>query len=325
MPKHKILFFLFLAILFIASCKKKTNYEVDVSSVTSSAKIIAFNNTFYNKSKSLATIKKQYPILFDDTEDSVWEARRIDTLELSIQKNVIATHGNYGELETKLQDFFKHIKYYYPRFKEPTIYLYSSKLEDFSEPIIYINDQRGNFLFISIDCFLGEKNKYYTSFPSYISKRMNPDNLFALLSEKIAEEIIPKSTSNINFLASILYQGKKMILADAFLPKIANHLKIGYTQKEIEWCKENEKNIWRFFVDGNYFYNPDPKLNQRFIDLSPFSKFYTEIDAESPGSIGTWLGWEIAKSYLQNNKTTVQEFISITDENLILKNSGYNP
>ena len=32
-----------------------------------------------------------------------------------------------------------------------------------------------------------------------------------------------------------------------------------------------------------------PLLIQRFIDPAPFSKFYLEIDNQSPGRIGVWM------------------------------------
>jgi hypothetical protein len=319
------LLFSILIFSLLFSCGRKPNYNVDVSNIELKTEVVAFNDDFYNSNKELQSIKSQHAILFDNTEDAIWEAKRKDSLELSIQKQIKMVYSDYTNLKNKLNDFFKHIKYYYPKFIAPKVYFYTSKLEDFADPITYVNDQRGNYLFISIDCFLGETNKYYASFPDYIKKRMTPDGLLALSCEKIAEKILPKNDTNISFLSAIIYQGKKMILASAFLPHFEEYQKIGYTKKEMEWCKKNEKDIWNFFVSENAFYSPDPKLIERFIELSPFSKFYTEIDAESPGSIGTWLGWEIANAYLSNNKSAIQEFISITDANLILKKSGYNP
>ena len=35
-----------------------------------------------------------------------------------------------------------------------------------------------------------------------------------------------------------------------------------------------------------------------FFDASPFSKFYLEIDNQSPGRIGRWIGWQIVRSYM---------------------------
>jgi hypothetical protein len=35
---------------------------------------------------------------------------------------------------------------------------------------------------------------------------------------------------------------------------------------------------------------------------SGFSKFYLEIDNESPGQVGGWIGWQIVRSYMKTMK-----------------------
>ncbi len=320
--KYKIVLF-FVGFILI-SCNKEKNLAIDVSKIKTNIKVVAFNDEFYNSKNTLVSLKKKHSLLFDDTEDNVWEQKRKNTVELAIQKEIKKKYGNYGNLKESLRLLFKHIKYYYPQIKEPKVYLYSSNLEDFNDPITYVNDERGNFLFISIDCFL-TNSKFYNSFPVYIKERMTMDTMIPLVCEKIAETIVPKNLKNSNFLSLIILQGKKLILADAFLPNLEDYTKILYSQKEMNWSLANEKNIWNYFIAQNYLYSPEQKLSQRFIDIAPFSKFYTDIDVESPGSIGIWIGWRIAKAYLNNNDVSLQEFISIDDANVILKNSRYNP
>jgi hypothetical protein len=35
---------------------------------------------------------------------------------------------------------------------------------------------------------------------------------------------------------------------------------------------------------------------------APFSKFYLEIDNDSPGRIGAWIGWQMVRSYMKNKQ-----------------------
>jgi uncharacterized protein YjaZ len=65
-------------------------------------------------------------------------------------------------------------------------------------------------------------------------------------------------------------------------------------------------------------------LPNQFINLAPFSKFYLEIDNESPGRIGRWIGWQIVRSYMENNKIALQEMLK-KDEKEIFENSKYKP
>ena len=44
-------------------------------------------------------------------------------------------------------------------------------------------------------------------------------------------------------------------------------------------------------------------LRSRFLSESPYSKFNLDIDKQSPGAIGRWLGYKIVDSYM--NQTTI--------------------
>ncbi|MDA0201197.1 MAG: gliding motility lipoprotein GldB, partial [Bacteroidetes bacterium] len=72
-------------------------------------------------------------------------------------------------------------------------------------------------------------------------------------------------------------------------------------------------------------FNTQPSLSKRFVDPAPFSKFYLEIDNESPGRIGIWLGWQIIKSYMERHpKTEIQALLNLPAQTLFSK-SNYKP
>lgn len=128
-----------------------------------------------------------------------------------------------------------------------------------------------------------------------------------------------------SLLGLMVYFGKDLYMKDLFLPDATDAAKIGYTQQEIDWAKVNEEEMWRYFVERNLLYNTDPKLYDRFIGPAPFSKFYLELDNESPGRLGRWLGWQIVRAYMENNKdVTLQELLQM-DAKTIFENSKYKP
>jgi energy-coupling factor transporter ATP-binding protein EcfA2 len=104
----------------------------------------------------------------------------------------------------------------------------------------------------------------------------------------------------------------------------AVQLSIGYLPEQITWCQENESYIWRYFIEKELLYSTDSKLPNRFTNMAPFSKFYLEIDNESPGRVGQWIGWQIVRSFMQNNKVSMQEMIKM-DAKELFKKSKYKP
>ena len=71
-------------------------------------------------------------------------------------------------------------------------------------------------------------------------------------------------------------------------------------------------------------YESNVKNEFRFINEAPFSKFYLEIDNESPGRVGQWLGWQIVRSYMENNDVSLDQLL-VTDAKTIFEKSKYKP
>ena len=115
-----------------------------------------------------------------------------------------------------------------------------------------------------------------------------------------------------------------MYLKDVLLPDYSDAEKMGYTPEQIKWCEENESYMWRYFIEGELLYSADQKLVTRFINPAPFSKFYLEIDNESPGQVGAWIGWQMVRSYMENNKVPVADLLK-TDAKEIFSKSKYKP
>ena len=82
--------------------------------------------------------------------------------------------------------------------------------------------------------------------------------------------------------------------------------------------------MWSYLVEEKLLYDNNIKNYQRFIEDAPFTKFYLEIDRESPGRVGQWLGWQIVKSYMENNEVTLDQLLK-TEPTTIFNKSKYKP
>jgi uncharacterized protein YjaZ len=122
----------------------------------------------------------------------------------------------------------------------------------------------------------------------------------------------------------MIYYGKQLYLKDILLPDYSDAEKIGYTPAQDQWCKENESYIWRYFIDENLLYDSDSRLPNRFINIAPFSKFYLEIDNDSPGRVGQWIGWQIVRSFMKNNEVSLNDMLKLDSKELFEK-SKYKP
>ncbi|AZA84873.1 gliding motility protein GldB [Chryseobacterium lactis] len=311
-------------VLGLDSCKKEpeNQWKVEIKETTEKADVTDISKEFYNPAIPLEQFKAQFPWFQGTVSDEDFGKRRTDAEEIKIYKEAIGKIDQ-AKLQKELQGLFSHIKYYFPQFKSPKVYLFSSALQMVQDPIIY--DSKTNLLFIDITGFMGDGNPHYKGLELYFQKSMNPQNIVPKVSQIFAENIVTESPDHQKFIDQIILNGKVMILQDAFLPDFPDYLKMNYTQKQYDWAKSNEANIWNYFVESNLIFGDDPRLGERFIAPGPFSKFYTEIDNESSPQIGIFTGWQICKAYLKEKPDTKLTAFLKMDATTIFNQSGYKP
>lgn len=318
-----IVLFLIFSVMFF-SCKKKNEnlWNQSIESNKESVAIVDISKDYFDNRIDTETFKQKYPWFQGTVSDADFEARRSDESEQKIYKEAVSKIEQ-NKLKSDLSELFSRIKFYFPEFQNPKVFLFSSNLQMVKTPIFYgAND---NLLFIDISSFMGDNNPNYKGLERYFQKSMNPQNIVPKISQVISEQFIPANIEHQKFLDFLVYNGKMMLLQDAFLPNYSNHLKINYTPKQYEWASSNESNIWNFFVENNLIFSDDAKLQERFIAPGPFSKFYTEIDNESSPQIGIFIGWQICKKFFHKNpETKLQDFLNM-NANDIFNQSQYKP
>lgn len=312
-----------ILVFSLNSCKKEqeSQWKVEIEKPAEKVQVVDISKMFYDKNVPLDQFKGSFPWFQGTVPDEDFAKRRADANEIKIYNEAIHKI-DVQKLQTELQELFSHIKYYYPKFKSPKVYLFSSALQMAQDPIIY--DEKTGFLFIDITGFMGDGNANYKGLELYFQKSMNPANIVPKVSQIFAENIVTGSTEQ-KFVDQLILNGKIMTLQDAFLPNFPDYLKMNYTAKQYDWAVANEANIWNYFVENNLIFSDDPRLVERFISPGPFSKFYTEIDNESSPQIGIFTGWQVCKSYLkQNPETKLLDFLKL-DAQTIFNKSGYKP
>lgn len=312
-----------ILVLSLDSCKKEqeSQWKVEIEKPAEKVQVVDISKMFYDKNVPLEQFKTSFPWFQGTVSDEDFSKRRTDANEVKIYNEAIHKI-DVNKLQTELQELFSHIKYYYPKFTSPKVYLFSSALQMAQDPIIY--DEKSGFLFIDITGFMGDGNVNYKGLEQYFQKSMNPANIVPKVSQIFAENIVTASSQQ-KFVDQLILNGKIMTLQDAFLPNFPDYLKMSYTKKQYDWAVTNEANIWNYFVESNLIFSDDPRLVERFISPGPFSKFYTEIDNESSPQIGIFTGWQICKSYLkQNPETKLLDFLKM-DAQTIFNKAGYKP
>ena len=324
MKFFKYLLFSAAFLMGINSCTKdpKDLWNVEIKNSGENVEIIDISKELYDAKVPLQNFTEKYPWFQGTVPDQDFNDRRTDPEEAKIYKEAIAKI-DLKKLSVELGEMFSHIKYYYPEFKIPKVFIYSSALQSIMDPIFYQPDE--NLLFIDITGFMGDNNPNYKAVEHYFQVSMNPNNILPKVAETFAIYFVKPDNEQQKFIDQIIYEGKLLTLQDAFLPKEPDFLKIGYTPAQYEWAEANEANIWNYFVENNLVFSDDVRLGERFIKPGPFSKFYTEIDNDSSPRIGIYSGWQICKKFYEKKpETKLQDFLKMNAQE-IFNQSNYKP
>lgn len=316
MKKHFILFFLFIALL---SCDKQSKVEKAVEEIPMNVEVERFDKQFFEtKPQDLQKLKENYPMFFPaGTPDDVWIEKMQNPQWRELYTEVEKKYSNFEPQKAELEDVLKHIKYYYPKTHTPKIVTLISEM-DYHNKVIYAD----SLVLVSLELYLGQDHKFY-DFPLYLTQNFEPRQMAPDLATAFLERRIPPPNDN-TLLSQMVYFGKELYMKDLFLPEYTDAEKIGYKPEQITWCEENESYIWRYFIESKLLYDTDSKLPNRFINPAPFSKFYLEIDNDSPGRIGQWIGWQMVRSFMENNEVAPQEMLKL-DAREIFERSRYKP
>ncbi|MCT4628927.1 gliding motility lipoprotein GldB [Winogradskyella sp.] len=308
--------------LFFVSCNEDSKLENEISNIDLDFVVERFDKIEYAASpKDLPKLKETFPFLFSKKiHDSVWVNRLEDTLQNEILTEVNKAFNDFKEAETDLTRLFKHLKYYDKVFSVPRVVTLTNYVQ-YRDNVIVTD----SIVLIALDNYLGSNHKFYVDggIPAYISSNMKSSQIICDIAEAYAEKYTFQ-TNRSTLLDEMIYYGKLLYFKDVMIPFKSDAERIGYTDQELKWAEANESPIWSHFIEKEMLYSTDSKLPSRFIADAPFSKFYLQLDNESPGRLGQYIGWQIVKAYAKATDEDVMTILEKEPEE-IFKKAKFKP
>ncbi|WP_296623283.1 gliding motility lipoprotein GldB [Marivirga sp.] len=236
-----------------------------------------------------------------------------DTLYQQVEK----TFGDFTKLQADFKEAFKYYKYYYPEVTIPELEIVLAGLQK----DLFVSD---SVISIAADYFLGPDAAYVPNgVPDYILMRYEKEYIVPMTMLLLTQKQNQTDQSDQTLLADMIFYGKSYYLTKMTIPCTPDSLLIGYTTKEMEDINENEHIIWANFLENDLLYETSHFMKNKFIGERPKT---FEISQQCPGRIGIWVGWQIVKSYMENNpEVSVQKLMENTDVQQIFSQSRYKP
>jgi hypothetical protein len=339
--------FLLLIVCVFASCNNKKDIP-DVSDIKVILTVNRFDQAFFEMDtnridNSVNKLNRNYPeflapflqtiVGVNDTAGIKSFFRLYKPIFDSSQK----TYKNFEPVKKELQEAFRYVKFYFPSYKPP------SKILPVVGPMNSIDDMAKmtngdftpnfigpDFLGISLQFYLGKdfslyKTEYFINnvAPLYRSRRFAREYIAPDVMKVIADDLFPDKSNTMPLIEQMIEKGKQWWLIDKFLPETPDSLKTGYTQKQLEWCEENEGLIWSYIIKNEDLHTVDPVTVQTYNGEGPFTQGFSQ--ESSPGNLGPWIGLQIVKKYVADNAGLKPAEIMNTSPKQILELAKYKP
>lgn len=230
---------------------------------------------------------------------------------------------DFGPIHDQFEDAFKHIKYYLPKQRIPSI---TTFISEYSFAVfVYGKGDLG----VGLDFFLGEKYPYAKynfenpNFSNYLTRTYNKDHLVSKCMGAVIDDWVGPAPDRARLLDYMIHNGKRLYLLDKIMPQAQDSIKLEYSAKQVKWINENEVNIWAYFTSEKLLYSEDYQKIRKYIEPSPNAP---GMPAEAPGRLANWIGLQIIRSYMKANPgLTLEGLIKLNDAQNILNQSKYKP
>ncbi len=339
------LFFLLALLLSIHACECGKGKDIpDVSKVAATVEIKRFEQDLFsldtvNFGQGLQQLEANYPEfsnlffgqILGSRDSTIAPNGHVEYVKgfvahPALQKlydTCMVVFPNTDWLEKDFRQAFQFFKYYFPN--EPLS----------GEVVTYISEYTvGGFLYgdnsigVGLDFYLGANYPYQVynpmnpNFSQYLVRTFNKDHIVSKSMKLLVEDKMGNPSGN-RLIDHMIHHGKELYILDHLLPYTADSVKLEFTQQQVDWCRDNEANIWAYFLSENLLYSTDWSSFRKYVEYSPNSPGMPD---GAPGRTANWLGWQIVNAYMRKQpNTSLEELISIREAQTIMDKSKYKP
>lgn len=229
----------------------------------------------------------------------------------------------FPDLSAEEEELTKAMDIYYDEFPKANKVKFVSFLTEFG----YAHVTYDTIIGIGLDMYLGDKYALYPAleFPEFMYLKLRREYMLANTIKALAIGKFESQLTDKRFLAMMIFEGKLKYFTKKLLPHVHDSLIFGYSQKQLDWCKENESMIWAHFVQEKLLFSQDIPQYMRYFNDGPFTSA-PGVPPQSSPAIGVYAGYKIIEAYMENESNiSLEDLMANKNWDEILKLSKYRP
>lgn len=331
---------------YCCSCQQDNEIQApDVTNINVEVKLRRFEQDFFaldtnNLEEAIMALENKYPALAPvyfgpvlgannpEVEKSIGKVNYIrGFLTFPAIRTLFDTctqvYNDFSIFETSFEQSFKYLKYYFPKEKVPDL---TTIISEYSVGAFIYGNQS---LAISLDLYLGSDYPYKSfsptnpNFSAYLTRTFNKDHIVPKTMSVWVDDKLGSAARGGTMLDQMIHNGKKLYILDQLMPHLPDTAVMEFSAKQLNWLKNNERDIWAFFLSENLIYSTDAQKIRKYLNPSPNSPGMPD---EAPGRSANWMGYKIVQAFMQKYpETTLTDLIDFEDPQKLMTLSKYKP
>jgi hypothetical protein len=260
---------------------------------------------------------------FSDTSAELAEAahRFITNKDFrALQDSVEAHFKNIAPLEQELTQAFRLTQYYLPRFHAPRVVSFISAIGNYGAVTV------DSLVGIGLDMHMGADFPIYRmipDYPDYVVRRFTPAYIPVNVMKVLQQDYTPPGGEGAKLVEHFVSLGIQQYFLEKVLPETPEHIRLGYTKEQLDFCNGNEQMIWQYFVQNKLLYTADWQVVMRYIGEGPSTQ---GLPGEAPGQIGAFVGYRIVRAYVKRHPdATLEKLMDMKEVTGLFNEAKYRP
>lgn len=241
-----------------------------------------------------------------------------DTSVMRLYHDVLAEYCDLTDIEIGLGEAFSRWESEFPEQSLPEV---AAHVSGFNQSVIVTE----NFVSIALDKYMGpEYTAYDDVFYDYRRAEMDRSRIVYDVMKVMLYSSFPVRETEGTLLDHMIYEGKVLYALSRLFPAAGEADLIAYSEAQMKWCRENEKEMWKRMTADRQLFSTDGLLRAKYLSPAPYT---APLIRTSPGRAGQWTGWQIVKAYMKKHpKTSLTELLTapVDEGQRFLKASGYH-
>lgn len=201
-------------------------------------------------------------------------------------------YGELNDVRSGFEEAFAHVKAYDPSAKTPRI---CTMFSGFTGADLIVTD---SLIVLGLEYFMGPKAKFRPQVYDYQLRRYQQPYIVPQAMVMYATRYNETNYNDQTLLAEMLFFGKSFEFAKQMMPSVPDSLILPYTEVQLSETAQAQDLVWAHFIDNQLLYKTDHFTKSKYTGEAPSTP---AVGPRCPGSIGRWVGWRIARRYLEQN------------------------